>query len=146
MTWTIPEGLTALYLGFDWDPSVRLCIYRGTPTGARTHELEEARVGGVIYAMNQTEDKRTLFVNMVKNGVIRKVVDPGEKAFCDLLRAHDWTYSMSDDGKTFRRGEEQEATIKRAITSFPDYPHFQALYDAYLAWVWKKGPKPELPA
>ena len=146
MTWTIPEGLSALYLGFDWDQTVILCIYRGTPTGTRTHELEEAHVGAVLYAMGQTDDKRTLFENMVKNGVIRKVVDPCEKAFCDLLRAHDWTYQMSDDGKAFRRGEEQEATIKRAIMAFPDYSHFQALYDAYLAWVWKKGPKPELPA
>jgi hypothetical protein len=64
--------------------------------------------------------------------------------FYDKLSAHDWYYTFSDHGATYRKGEASENNLVReaGTNGFK-----QALYDAYKEHIWS-GPhvgKPEVP-
>lgn len=45
-----------------------------------------------------------------------------------LLSSHDWTYMYSDDGSVYRRGGEENDTLRRIARESPAH---QAFYDAW---------------
>jgi hypothetical protein len=152
VTWQIPHDLDALYVELPWLCGAVLCVHRTgvAPTGDRLYDLDESKVGGVLYALERASDdeKAVLFSNMVKHGIVSPVAarpkfDPAEKDFCDALRSHDWTHEMSDDPSNARRGREELHRIRSMLVGRKDR---QALFDAYKDHVWKRTPKPEMPA
>lgn len=63
--------------------------------------------------------------------------------YYDQLARHDWTYMMSDDPSVYKRGSSSESAIKTTAKQSPEH---QALFDAYSAFAWGRGPKPKRPA
>lgn len=65
------------------------------------------------------------------------------QAFYDALERHDWSYMMSDDPNTNRRGEAAESALRSKIQG--GGPIWAALYDAYKEHIWRGGDKPDRP-
>lgn len=62
--------------------------------------------------------------------------------YYDMLSRHDWFYMMSDDRSVYSRGSSNEGKIQSIAKQSPEH---RDLYEAYVAYTWKKGPKPERP-
>lgn len=62
--------------------------------------------------------------------------------FWDKCRIHDWSYEYSDDGKVFEKGAREEKVLR----SLAEQYGYQDIYDAWMKYIFGKGPKPERPA
>lgn len=72
MQWEMPEGVSALYFQMPWGDVLRIyCPAAGSPSHPFTHCIPSNRVGGFLEAMGATEDKQTIYENMVRSGYIQ---------------------------------------------------------------------------
>ena len=51
------------------------------------------------------------------------------KQFEQLLKAHDWSYMMSEDSYYYRRGQQQDKEIQDVIANHGE--EYQNLYNEY---------------
>lgn len=63
--------------------------------------------------------------------------------FYDLLNRTDWTYEMSDDPRSYRRGADAMAVVQKAANESEEH---KKLYGAFFAYAWRGADKPLRPA
>lgn len=68
------------------------------------------------------------------------MITPAE--YWDMLKKHDWTYMMSDDGSVYRSGKSAEDRLKAHAA---EHEQLSAMYDAFRASVWEGAETPERP-
>lgn len=54
------------------------------------------------------------------------------KKFDELLGFHDWFYAFSDDGRVWRKGEEETRIIEEVVKKDPKCKQLLELYSRYI--------------
>ncbi len=62
--------------------------------------------------------------------------------YYDALRAHDWFYAYSDDGRAYRRGRAEATHLAQVAKQSP--AHTQ-MYGEFSTWRQDNGPEPVRP-